>query len=211
MIGISGIPGSGKTSFSTMMVKRMNELHAQEYPDKPPVAILVPMDGYHLSREQLAAMPEPEYAIARRGAAFTFDPVKFCLLVRTLREPLNENSKSVYAPSFDHAVKDPVEDDVPIPVTARIVIFEGLYLSLDKEPWNEAAKLMDELWFVDVDNETARKRLIARHLKAGIAKDEEEAEKRALENDLVNGKEILEHRLEVQEIIISQEDGTWRK
>ena len=69
---------------------------------------------------------------------------------------------------------------------------------------------MDELWFVDVDLEVARKRLIYRHVKAGIAKDEEDAAKRADENDLVNGKEIIENRLEVHETVASKDDDEWR-
>ncbi|KAL1953253.1 hypothetical protein VTO42DRAFT_3341 [Malbranchea cinnamomea] len=211
MIAISGIPGSGKTSLATTIAKRINAIYANEHPDKPPVAACVSMDGYHLTRAQLAAMPNPEYAFARRGAAFTFDPIKFLKLVRALREPLNDDSVTLYAPSFDHAVKDPVEDDVPIPATTRIILFEGNYLSLNKKPWDEIAGLMDELWFVEVDFETARKRLVKRHVQAGIAKDEEEANRRALENDLVNGKEIVEFRLDVDEVIISREDDDWKK
>ncbi|PGH16410.1 hypothetical protein AJ79_01741 [Helicocarpus griseus UAMH5409] len=210
MIAISGIPGSGKTSLAAIMAKRINEKYATTFPDaSSPIATSVSMDGYHLSRAQLAAMPEPAVAVARRGAAFTFDPVKFLRLVRALREPLTANSTTLYAPSFDHAVKDPVEDDVPIAAAARVIFFEGNYLSLNKEPWNEAASLMDELWFVEVDFETARKRLVARHVKAGIAKDEEDANRRALENDLVNGREIVDYRMDVQEVIVSREDVAW--
>ncbi|KAK2786441.1 hypothetical protein FQN52_001166 [Onygenales sp. PD_12] len=212
MIAISGIPGSGKTSLASIMAKRINDTYlASHPPESTPIATAVSMDGYHLSRAQLAAMPEPAYAVARRGAAFTFDPVKFLRLVRALREPLTPASPTLYAPSFDHAVKDPVEDDVPIPATARVVFFEGNYLSLDKEPWNVAAGLMDELWFVEVDFETARRRLVERHVKAGIARDAEEANRRALENDLVNGREIVECRMEgVAEVIVSREDDGWR-
>ncbi|EEH48429.1 uncharacterized protein PADG_04508 [Paracoccidioides brasiliensis Pb18] len=211
MIAISGIPGSGKTSLATVMAERVNQLYSAINPGtSTPVSTAVSMDGYHLSRAQLAAMPEPAYATARRGAAFTFDPVKFLRLVRALREPLTPDSPTLYAPSFDHAVKDPVEDDVTIPPTTRVIFFEGNYLSFDKEPWNEAAGLMDELWFVEVEFETARKRLVARHVKAGIARDEEEADRRARENDLVNGKEIVDFRMEVQEIIVSQEDEGWK-
>jgi pantothenate kinase len=86
------------------------------------------------------------------------------------------------------------------------LVFEGNYLSLDKEPWREAAGLMDELWFVDVDFELARQRLVPRHVKAGIARNEKEAEKRIRENDLVNGQEIVSGRMEVHEFIISKED-----
>jgi len=164
------------------------------------------MDGYHLSRAQLSAMPDPSTAHARRGAAFTLDAYAFLRLVKVLKEPLLPETKTVYAPSFDHAVKDPVSNDIPIPSTIRVIIFEGNYLSLDEGHWKEAAELMDELWFVEVDLEVARRRLIKRHVKAGVAKDEEEAGRRADDNDLVNGKQIIEQRLHIQEIVISKED-----
>ncbi|CAF9913390.1 hypothetical protein IMSHALPRED_001004 [Imshaugia aleurites] len=168
------------------------------------------MDGYHLSRAQLSAMPDPTTAHRRRGAAFTFDDKAFLELVKKLREPLLPESKTVYAPSFDHAIKDPVADDIPIHPAARIVILEGNYLSLNQGLWKEAAELMDELWFVDVDFETARRRLVVRHVAAGIVKDEEEAGNRADESDLVNGRQIVDQRLDVQEVIISKEDKSWR-
>ena len=209
MIAISGIPGSGKSGLSSMMANRINQLYSAEHPGSPLIATAIPMDGYHLTRAQLAQMPDPVHAAARRGAAFTFDGEKFLRLVQGLREPLTAESKNQYAPSFDHAVKDPVENDIAIPASCRAIFFEGNYLSLDKAPWNEAARLMDELWFVEVDFETARKRLIRRHVQAGIAKDEAEADKRARENDLVNGREIVDYRMEVQEIISSHYDPRW--
>lgn len=167
------------------------------------------MDGYHLTRAQLSAMPDPANAHARRGAAFTFDGHKFLTLVKLLREPLSASTQTLYAPSFDHAVKDPVDDDIPILPSARVVLFEGNYLSLDKEPWNLAARLMDELWFVEVGFDRARQRLVKRHVKAGIARDEEDAHKRVTENDLVNGHEIVEERLQVDEVVASREDAEW--
>ncbi|KAJ5133956.1 Phosphoribulokinase/uridine kinase [Penicillium atrosanguineum] len=211
MIAISGIPGSGKTELASMVANRINTLYNTENPNAVPIAISLPMDGYHLTRAQLAAMPDPVYAAARRGAAFTFDGHKFLALVHSLRESLTTKVDSIYAPSFDHAVKDPVDDDIPIPATSRVVFFEGNYLSLNKEPWSQAAKLMDELWFVDVDFEIARKRLIRRHVKAGIARDEEEADKRARENDLINGREIVDNRLVVQEVVSSIYDPAWER
>lgn len=214
LIAISGIPGSGKTSIATRLVNGINQHYAQAHSNATGnVAAAVSLDGYHLTRAQLAAMADSAHAFARRGAAFTFDAVKFAALVRVLREPVGEGegkrAATIYAPSFDHAVKDPVEDDVPIPPEVRVVIFEGNYLNLDKEPWNKACEMMDELWFVDVDFDTARKRLVKRHLQAGIAQTEEEADKRAVENDLVNGEEIVNNRLPVSEIIQSKADPSW--
>jgi len=167
------------------------------------------MDGYHLSRAQLSALPNPEHAHARRGAIFTFDGEKFLALVQAVRVPLSPSSETIYAPSFDHAVKDPKENDIPIAPTTRILIFEGNYLSLNKTPWKEAAELMDELWFVEVDFDVARKRLVPRHVKAGISKTEEEARRRVDENDLVNGEEIVRDRMKVDEVVSSKDDAAW--
>lgn len=168
------------------------------------------MDGYHYYRSQLDAMPDPAHAHARRGAAFTFDGAGFLSLVQKVRQPLTPTSTTLYAPSFDHAVKDPKENDIPIEPTTRILVFEGNYLSLGKGVWKEVAGLMDELWFMEVDFEVARKRLVPRHVKAGIAKSEEEADRRVTENDLVNGQEIVGNRLSVHEVVVSREDEGWK-
>ena len=170
------------------------------------------MDGYHLSREQLSAMEDPDTAHARRGAAFTFDSIAFLSLVKKLREPLCPESTTVYAPSFDHAVKDPVQNDIAIPPSYRVLIFEGNYLSLGTgaPEWKEAAELMNELWFVEVDEHVAKERLISRHIIAGLAKNKEEAALRAENNDLVNGREITQGRLKVDEVIVSKHDAEWK-
>jgi pantothenate kinase len=159
------------------------------------------MDGYHFSREQLAAMPDPHVAIHRRGAAFTFDAENFCRLVQKLHEPITEDASIVYAPSFDHAVKDPVADTIAISPSSRILIFEGNYISLDREPWKSAARLMDERWFVNIDKTTARERLIKRHVASGIVLDEEAAHHRIDSTDFLNADDVLQNRLEVHEEI----------
>lgn len=196
------------------MTQALNARHESLHPgarEAVPVAAFVPMDGYHLTRAQLSAMPDPVTAHARRGAEFTFDGPSFLSLVKTLREPLGPSSVTIFAPSFDHAVKDPKENDIVIRPGHRIVVFEGNYVVLDKEPWREAAGFMDERWFVDVDFETARRRLVTRHVKAGLARDEEDARKRADENDLVNGKQIVENRVHVHEVVASCDDESWRR
>ncbi|KAL7810329.1 P-loop containing nucleoside triphosphate hydrolase protein [Trichoderma aethiopicum] len=211
LIGIAGIPGSGKTTLAQTLTNTLNAL-SQTSPSSssslPPPATFIPMDGFHLTRAALSAMPDPAMAHARRGAPFTFDAPKFLSLVQSLREPIS-STKTIYAPSFDHAVKDPKEDDIAVLPTHRIVVLEGNYLALDRDVWRDAAALLDELWFVEVDFEVARKRLRERHVRAGIVTSLEEGDRRALENDLVNGKEIVDFRLPVHEVIQSREDGSW--
>ncbi|CAK7211340.1 hypothetical protein SCUCBS95973_001079 [Sporothrix curviconia] len=221
MIAIAGIPGSGKTHLAHAVAVGLNKKAAVSRRDSEDdvgvdrpqdIAIAVPMDGFHLTRAQLAAMPDPETAFARRGAEFTFDGTAFAAVVESLREPIDKDLPGLLLPAFDHAVKDPVADQIVVGHRQRIVLFEGNYVCLNKAPWSKAAspKYMDERWFVDVDFAVARKRLIRRHIAAGIAANDEEAAKRADENDLVNGTEIVENKVSpIDETIVSQEDASW--
>ncbi|KAM7183804.1 P-loop containing nucleoside triphosphate hydrolase protein [Naviculisporaceae sp. PSN 640] len=211
LVATGGIPGSGKTTITYKVAKALNERYAREHSEILPIAIFVPMDGYHLTRAQLSAMPDPENAHARRGAEFTFDGAGFLGLVQALRKRVTPSTETIFAPSFDHAVKDPKENDIAILPSHRIILFEGNYVLLDKEPWSTAASLMDLRWFVEVDIEVARKRLVARHLAAGIAATIEEADKRAVFNDLVNGEEIIKFRVPVDEVVVSIEEKGWAK
>ncbi|KAG0127121.1 P-loop containing nucleoside triphosphate hydrolase protein [Tuber indicum] len=203
LISVSGIPGSGKTTIAKMVAERLNAV--SKIGD---VAAMIPMDGYHLTRAALSAMPNPIEAHARRGAPFTFDPVSLKRLIEQVKAPLEEEEKIIYAPSFDHAVKDPVEDDIKILSSQRVLIFEGSgnYLSMGTEVWGDIARFFDELWFVEVERGVARERLIARHLEAGLADTREAAAKRADENDLPNGDYLIKNGLKPHRIIRSVED-----
>lgn len=169
------------------------------------------MDGFHWSRSVLDTFEDPETAHARRGAEFTFDGASFLKLVQSLRVPLDSaGTQSIYAPSFDHAAKDPVDNDIEIKPSHRIVVFEGNYVCLDEGPWREAAELMDLRWFVHVDRNIARQRLAVRHKQAGLAADLEGGLKRADENDLPNGDYLTKLRVSnVDQTIYSLEDAGW--
>ncbi|OSS44712.1 hypothetical protein B5807_10484 [Epicoccum nigrum] len=152
------------------------------------------MDGFHHPKEVLAKFENPENAFLRRGAPFTFDAEAFISLVKKLKAaPVTtggEPEQPIYAPSFDHAVQDPVVNDIAISSRNRVVIVEGNYTLLNQKPWNEITKLCDEKWFVDVPPETVRDRLAARHLAAGIETSYEAAVQRAETNDIPNGEMI---------------------
>jgi pantothenate kinase len=149
-------------------------------------------------------------AFQRRGAPFTFDANAFLSLIRTLKStPVttgDERVQPVYAPSFDHAIQDPVENDIVVSSQNRIVIIEGNYTLLDQKPWSEIPDLCDERlvrltvlsgirltesrWFVDVAPDVVRDRLAARHVAAGIESTYEAAVQRAETNDIPNGEMI---------------------
>ena len=83
----------------------------------PKACVCVPMDGYHLTRAQLAGMHDPAYAASRRGAYWTFDEAGFVAMVQKLRL---EGRACV--PSFDHGTGDPVPDAIEVEPSTAVVI-----------------------------------------------------------------------------------------
>ena len=152
IVGIAGGPGSGKSTLATAVCNRCNQLHG--VPGRP-LAVVVPMDGFHLYKRELDTMPDPvvgvwlgvrpaaaavgaaralqpsahsvststsspqqrhpahpswsQEAHARRGAHWTFDAPAFVACISAIRQ---QGAASV--PSFDHAVGDPVPDDIQV-------------------------------------------------------------------------------------------------
>ncbi|KAL1923305.1 uncharacterized protein VTP21DRAFT_8285 [Calcarisporiella thermophila] len=185
LVAIAGIAGSGKTTISSELERRLN--------NRGVGAIAVSMDGYHLTRKELDDFDNPSEAHARRGAFWTFNPHGLLQLVRCLRE---QQENVIYAPSFDHAVGDPIGYDICIEPRHKIVLLEGLYLHLSKpEPWSLINTYMNENWFVDIDVMVARERVIQRHIASGLAKNNQEAAHRFDTNDLLNANYILENRI----------------
>jgi pantothenate kinase len=190
IVGISGIPASGKSTLAKQITEFTNVLLQSSFPEHTPQtqAILVGLDGWHLTRAQLDTLPDPKLAHDRRGIHWTFDGEAYCSFVHALRQnlPSGESGTStiITAPSFDHARKDPVPGDISIYPFHRIVIIEGLYTFLSIDPWGKAGILLDERWFLDIDFHTATDRIIQRHVLTGVTKDIDEAIWRARENDM---------------------------
>ncbi|KAF8548744.1 P-loop containing nucleoside triphosphate hydrolase protein, partial [Imleria badia] len=203
LIAIAGAPASGKSAFATCLVQKLN-IRLQSHPSKAE-AVLVGLDGWHLSRVQLDAMDDPKRAHDRRGSHWTFDASAYVDFVARLRH----HSGVIFAPSFDHALKDPTPDAVVIEPAHRIIVIEGLYTMLDIDPWRQAAAQMDERWWIQIDPVRARSRLVKRHVQTGVAKDMDEAVWRAENNDEDNGKFIAENFFDVTYTIQSIDDPAY--
>jgi pantothenate kinase len=158
-----------------------------------PNSIVIPMDGYHYTKEHLNTMPNPSLAFARRGADWTFDSKRFINDLRT-----SHQNKTGFFPSFDHSRGDPIEQDIELKCDHQFVIVEGLYLLLPTEPWNQIQDIVDLSIFIDCPEETLKSRLISRHMQA-FQMTREEAEQRVVNNDLHNAIEVLasKHRADV--------------
>lgn len=105
-------------------------------------------DGFHHTRATLSRFDDPELAFRKRGAPFTFDAEALLRQVLDLKSiPVTECDEPeviLRAPSFDHAVGDPIPDAIAISSRCRVVIIEGNYTLLDEKPWQRVAQVVDE-------------------------------------------------------------------
>ncbi|KAM0849932.1 hypothetical protein ACQ4PT_053395 [Festuca glaucescens] len=193
IVGLAGPPGAGKSTVASEVVRRVNARWSQKRSkdsslnSNEDIATMLPMDGFHLYRSQLDAMEDPKEAHARRGAPWTFNP---CLFLKCLQALKKEGS--VYAPSFDHGVGDPVENDIVVKPEHKIVIVEGNYLLLEENIWREIRDLFDEKWFIDIDIDVSMQRVLQRHI--GTGKEPDVAAWRISYNDRPNAELIMESR-----------------
>ncbi|KAJ3328567.1 hypothetical protein HDU76_009721 [Blyttiomyces sp. JEL0837] len=192
------MPGAGKTTVAEEVCERVNRMNRENVQDQgtntADVAIVLPMDGFHYTRAQLDKMENPEEAHRRRGAPFTFDAEGLLNLVKKLQDPV-ESRNPIYAPSFDHSIGDPIENDICILPSHNLIILEGLYLHLTTPPpWSELPQYFNQKWFINVQREEAISRLVKRHVDTGVAKSIEEARDRVLGSDLVNGDFLVANR-----------------
>jgi pantothenate kinase len=193
LVGIAGPPGSGKTTIAQHVVRIINNTQTSTTSsggESPLVAKTVSVDGFHYTRRYLDTLPNREEAYVRRGAPWTFDVDAILALVSRLAATASlpsDKRPTILAPSFDHALKDPVEDDIEISPETSIVILDGNYLLLDEDKWRDISPRLDLRIFVQVDPQLARDRVAARHVAAGIEPTLEKGLERFDSNDLING------------------------
>jgi len=157
LVGITGAPGSGKSTFSTALAGRLRA-------DGVSVA-LVPMDGFHHSQAELGARGLRDVM----GRIDTFDADSYLALLRSLRD---DSGRTVAAPDFDRTVEEPVADAIHVGAEVDLVITEGNYLLDAEPPWPDVRATLDEVWLVETDEATRVERLLARHIEFGKTEDE---------------------------------------
>ncbi|MFI5683239.1 nucleoside/nucleotide kinase family protein [Streptomyces sp. NPDC051636] len=153
LLGITGSPGSGKSTLAEHLVRALNGTGTSW-------AAHVPMDGFHLADAELDRLGRRD----RKGAPDTFDAAGYAALLGRLRE---EREEVVYAPGFERVLEQPVAGAIPVPPTARLVVTEGNYLLLESGAWARVRPCLDEVWFVETDEDERIRRLVARHEEFG--------------------------------------------
>jgi pantothenate kinase len=150
ILGIAGAPGAGKSTLAGLVSARLDG-----------AAVQVPMDGLHLADVELSRLGRRH----RKGAPDTFDGFGYLALLRRLRAPAP--GEVVYAPAFDRTIEQPIAGSIPVGPSVPLVITEGNYLLLNEPPWHQIRPLLDEVWFVEVDDAVRVGRLIRRHIEFG--------------------------------------------
>jgi pantothenate kinase len=149
LLGIVGAPGAGKSTVAAAVAALGPAAHA-----------LVPMDGFHLADQALTGLG----LLDRKGAPETFDAHGYAALLARLR---SRPDHTVYAPAFERDLEQPLANALPVPPSSTLLVTEGNYLLLEEPGWQDARDLLDEVWFIDVDPEVRRRRLLARHILFG--------------------------------------------
>jgi len=144
LLGITGAPGAGKSTVAAEVVALVS-----------PRAVVVPMDGFHLSQTELERIGRAD----RKGAPDTFDADGFVALLARLRTP----GRTVYAPEYRRDLRNAVAGAIAVPSEVTLVVVEGNYLLLDDHGFGPVAGLLDESWFLALDDDVRLDRLVARH------------------------------------------------
>jgi pantothenate kinase len=195
VIGVVGAPGAGKTTLVETLVQELNKDSPK--PEHQQYAH-VPMDGFHLSDQELTRLG----LLERKGAPETFDVHGYAATLQRLRCP---RTAVVYAPGFERTIEQPIAGVVPVYPSATTILTEGNYLLLDRPEWQHVRDQCTEIWYCQQDDELRIKRLIQRHIQFGKTPAEAELWVRTVDEE--NARLILTTRAHADFVVTLEEIG----
>ncbi|MGJ7582226.1 nucleoside/nucleotide kinase family protein [Variovorax sp. RHLX14] len=182
LLGLVGAPGAGKSTLAAALLAALGER-----------AQVVPMDGFHLANVELQRLGRAD----RKGAPDTFDSAGYVALLQRLRT--QSDDEIVYAPEFRREIEEPVAGAIAVLPATQLVITEGNYLLHDAGAWARVAGLLDEVWYVDVDDALREERLVRRHRQFG--RSEEAARAWVERTDAPNARLIAATRVRAHHML----------
>ena len=152
MVGVCGIPGSGKSTSSEILTANLQDVGCT----------LLPADGYHYYKTDLESRENALDLLWRRGAPDTFDAAALYRDLKNIREGKDE--ECILIPGFDHAHGDPMPNVHCFNrFEHRVVVCEGLYLLHDGDGFEKVRELFDMTIFVDASIDRCMDRLKIRN------------------------------------------------
>ena len=148
-------PGTGKSTLAAAL-----EHLSEVTPDCARVQA-VGLDGFHYPQKILIERG----LVSVKGAPHTFDAEALCAKLE------DAATRDVLWPLYDRRLHDVVPD--AIPVTAPVLMVEGNWLLLNREPWTSLPR--DLSVFIQADASNLRRRLIDRKLRGGLSLEAAEA------------------------------------
>ena len=182
IVGLIGKPGAGKSTLSAQLIEHLG---AQ--------AAILNMDGYHLSNLALRGLGRAD----RKGAPDTFDALGFTAILQRVK---NQVDQDIYFPVFDRSIEESIAAQGVITPEIKLVITEGNYLLHNENNWGGVKELLDESWFIEVDDQIRIERLVNRHHKFG--KSKADAHSWATGSDENNARIVAQTR-ELADVIIN--------
>ena len=185
LIAIAGTPGSGKSTFVESLYDALND-------DRPGVAAVLAMDGFHFDDRVLDARGHR----ARKGAPHTFDVGGLASLLKRLKA---DDGEEIAVPVFDRSLEISRAGAEIVQPSARLILVEGNYLLLDDPAWAPLRRYFDVTVMLDVPREVLIDRLVARW--RGYGMDEAAVRAKLDENDLPNADLVLSHSVAAQFVV----------
>lgn len=175
IVAIAGPPGAGKSTLADALCDALLA--------RGETAAVLPMDGFHMDNGIL----KERGLLPRKGAPETFDVRGFLDIVSAVRK----GGQEVLVPVFDRSREIAIASARAIAPETRFILAEGNYLLLDEAPWTTLSKSFDVTIFVGPSVDVLEERLRKRWQGYGL--DEAAIHAKLFENDLPNGKRVIEN------------------
>ncbi|MDA8804081.1 phosphoribulokinase [Amylibacter sp.] len=172
-VAIVGPPASGKSTLANELQKQISG------------SCVVPMDGFHLSNEEL----EEAGLSDRKGSPDTFDVGGLELVLEKIL-----GGGNVMFPTFDRSLDCVIQNGGMVKSKDHTILVEGNYLILNKGPWKKISSHWDFSIMLDVSQEIIEKRLLERWAVNGFNADQ--AAFKTKNNDLPNAMIVKNNSLE---------------
>ncbi|KAK5174994.1 uncharacterized protein LTR77_000130 [Saxophila tyrrhenica] len=203
-VALAGGPGSGKSTLASAVADKVTQQHVK--------CGVISIEGFMKPKSAFSSPQE----VQKRGTLESFDGDAVVEMFKTLRA--RGPGHELRVPAFDEEKGDPVPDAQLIEADSEAVVFEGLWLLADREPWKQIEEFVDEKWYIHVRPELTRERVASRRVQKGICRSMEEALKSYDEFDAKNAEFMDKNRYHTdiiieanEEMAIREDDGKYLK